>query len=311
MSMHQPIDRAAAERGFTVSASKLVRRFGYWQERASEAPVFVLHHGRPRWALLSTGLLAGLTAESDEIGRRNAAEARLGLVLDHMRMLAVFADESLAISRLNRAARVYFGSSADAMIGLSLEAVAPPARAQLLFDAAARVRDTGIEEGFDFESRQFPDRRLAARLVPLDRGVGLFLEDMTLADDVADARDRAADVSQLCETLGDAAFGTISPRGLITLAPDALATMTGIPCDQIVGVRFTSLLDIADRPAMNAAIDHVFDTGAPARVAARLLKRGAEPIAVAVAIAGGQQRLGQAAVRYLIVRQGDGADQLG
>src|SRR3546814_8649705 len=61
-----------------VSASQLVRRFGHWQNVASERPVFVLHHGNPRWALISIPLLSNLADEADH----DAGDARLAALHD-------------------------------------------------------------------------------------------------------------------------------------------------------------------------------------------------------------------------------------
>src|SRR3546814_20130571 len=77
-----------------VSASQLVRRFGHWQNVASERPVFVLHHGNPRWALISIPLLSHLADEA----AHDAGDARLAaphaLPPAHMRNLMIVPDSA-------------------------------------------------------------------------------------------------------------------------------------------------------------------------------------------------------------------------
>src|SRR3546814_18398427 len=91
----------------------------------------------------------------------------------------------------------------------------PEARRMLLADAAARVRDTGVGETFDFESGLFANRRLQAQFAPFDRGVALFLDAMSLTADLAAARTSADGLAALCAARGRVANGRPTPRRLI------------------------------------------------------------------------------------------------
>src|SRR3546814_13670445 len=68
-------------------------------------PVFVLHHGNPRWALISIPLLSNLADEADH----DAGDARLAalhdITLDHMRNMMIVLDSDLVITGINAAAR--------------------------------------------------------------------------------------------------------------------------------------------------------------------------------------------------------------
>src|SRR3546814_254262 len=217
----------ALRAAYLRSASQLVRRFGHWQNVASELPVFVLHHGNPRWALISIPLLSNLADEADH----DAGDARLAalhdITLDHMRNMMIVLDSDLVITGINAAARAYLSVSERDAVGRPLDAIMPEARRMLLADAAARVRDTGVGETFDFESGLFANRRLQAQFAPFDRGVALFLDDMSLTDDLAAARTSADGLAALCEASGRVATGRLTARGLIEGVPDALATLVG------------------------------------------------------------------------------------
>src|SRR3546814_2631597 len=78
---------------------------------------------------------------------------------------------------------------------------------------------------------------------------------MSLTDDLAAARTSADGLAALCEASGRVATGRLTARGLIEGVPDALATLVGVGSDQLRGMRLTSIVDVADRPTVNAAID--------------------------------------------------------
>lgn len=171
-----------------VSASQLVRRFGHWQNVANERPVFVLHHGNPRWALMSMPLLSNLTDRADHDARASRLAALHDLTLDHMRVMMIVVDRALIVTEINPAARAHLSLAVEDAVGRPLAGILPPARRALLTDAAARVRDSGTAERFDFESRLFARRRLHVRLAPFDGGAALFFEDMAIAHDLTAGR---------------------------------------------------------------------------------------------------------------------------
>src|SRR3546814_7155964 len=108
---------------------------------------------------------------------------------------------------------------------------------------------------------------------------------MSLTDDLAAARTSADGLAALCEASGRVATGRLTARGLIEGVPDALATLVGVGSDQLRGMRLTSIVDVADRPTVNAAIDSVFEQSRRARIATTLLRHGAEPVPVTLALA--------------------------
>src|SRR3546814_7839311 len=116
-----------------------------------------------------------------------------------MRNMMIVLDADLFITGINAAARAYLVVSERDALWRPLDAIMPEARRMLLADAAARVRDTGVGETFDCESGLFANRRLQAQFAPFDRGVALFLDDMSLTDDLAAARTSADGLAALCE----------------------------------------------------------------------------------------------------------------
>ncbi|HVI98439.1 MAG TPA: PAS domain-containing protein [Sphingomonas sp.] len=284
-----------------VSASQLVRRFGHWQTVANERPVFILHHGSPRWALMSMPLLSSLADDADHDTHAARLAALHDITLDHMRTMMIVLDAELVVTAINAAARAYLSLSDRDAVGRPLAAIVPEPRRALIVDAAARVRDTGIAEAVDFESSLFAHRRLQAQFTPFDRGIALFFEDMSLADDLAAARTSADRLSELCEASGRVATGRLTARGLIEGVAGSLAKMAGVPEDQLRGVRLTSLIDVADRPRVNAAIDAVFERAQRAHIDTILLRHGAEPVPVTLALARADTPHGLVSARYMLV----------
>src|SRR3546814_17548355 len=108
---------------------------------------------------------------------------------------------------------------------------------------------------------------------------------MSLTDDLAAARTSADGLAALCEASGRVATGRLTARGLIEGVPDALATLVGVGSDQLRGMRLTSIVDVADRPTVNAAIASLFEQSLRARIATTLLRHGATPVPVPLELA--------------------------
>jgi hypothetical protein len=251
--------------------------------------------------LLSMPLLSHLTDHADHDARAARLAALHDLTLDHMRVMMIVVDRELIVTQINAAARAHLSVAEHDALGHPLASILPPMRRALLVDAAARVRDTGLAEGIEFESNLFARRRLQARLAPFDGGVTLFFEDMSLADDLAAARASADALAVLCDASGRVATGRFSPRGLIENPPASLEAMVGVEADQLRGIRLTSIFDVADRPRVNAAIDSMFDQDRPAQLTARLLRHGADAVSVTLALARVDPHDPLGSARYLIV----------
>src|SRR3546814_16364805 len=107
-------------------------------------PVFVLHHGNPRWALISIPLLSNLADEADH----DAGDARLAalhdITLDHMRNMMIVLDSDLVITGINAAARAYLRVSPRDAAGRPPEPIKPAARRVLPAAAAARAPAPGV-----------------------------------------------------------------------------------------------------------------------------------------------------------------------
>jgi hypothetical protein len=92
-----------------VTASTLVRHFGEWQEHAARAPVYVLHHGRPRLILVGVELAATL----GDAGRSDQpAAALLDSTLDALDLPLLLLDGEGVIARRAPASSRYHSATA-------------------------------------------------------------------------------------------------------------------------------------------------------------------------------------------------------
>lgn len=255
-----------------VTASTLVRHFGEWQERAARAPVYVLHHGRPRLVLLGVDLLAGMAAP--------AAEARpeplLAPLLDAIDLPLVLLGDRGAIEHANSAARARFG-----------EQVAPGATvAELsrrdggtLVAAVHRVLAGAERERVALVPDRFPGRALEVMVEPLPRGCLLRVEDATArAEARATTAERDAIIAAL-EGAGNVAVARVSLRGTLLAPRAALAALVGRTTEELANERFLALIARADRPAVGDSLERA-SGGIGNAVDAALATGNGEPLDV-------------------------------
>lgn len=274
MSDVEPIRRSE---GQCVTASQLVRHFGLWQERAARAPVYILHRGRPRFALTSVevmeALCTPLAARTDD----GALEA----LLDAGDAITLILDREGRVTLASRAALPRFGAAVRAgskPAGLAL------AGGELLDDAIRRVIGSGIAESIEIIPEAFPARRLRCDLSPFPGGCLLRATDLTTEQELAAAR-----ALLLAAGMASAAAGAVavrlSLRGYVVTPSPELAALTGIAAEALASARFTSLLTVGSRVAAGEAVDTVASGGDPRRIAAECLARDAAPTPVVIGLA--------------------------
>jgi hypothetical protein len=171
-----PIDRLRADRprADTVTASDLVRQFGVWQERASQAPVYILFRGRPRLVLTSIDVMEALLAP--HLPNPETQGPDVGALLDLIRDMVVIADGDLRIAAASRTARAYFGSAVAP--GVSADVLVPTAARTPLLRALRHVQSSGVAQTLDLPSPREPDRLLLVTIEPHRSGVALLVQDV-------------------------------------------------------------------------------------------------------------------------------------
>jgi PAS domain-containing protein len=256
-----------------VTASALVRHFGEWQERAARAPVYVLHHGRPRLLLVGVELAARLA------GAERPSSSLLDPVLDSLDLPLLLLDAAGLIARANAAARARFG---DRVAPRGDVASLSQRDGGTLAAAVRRVLDGAARERVAVAVDRAPARVLGVTVEPLPEGCLLRIEDETSALEAQAAAAARDSISAAFEATGLAALARVSLRGHLVAPRPALAALLRLPPALLTGARFLALVDPADRPAVGDLLERACggDTGGTA--AAALLTSGGETLAVAL-----------------------------
>jgi PAS domain-containing protein len=298
----RPLDPATQRH--IVTASDLVRHFGEWQERASRAPVYILHRGRPRHVLTSIDVMNALCVPHDQPGDQEP-QAYLQAMLDVTDEALIIADGSLHLVAASLPARQLLGQ--DSRTGTSIERLVAGPVAPLLRESARRVIDGGPAERLELMLQRHPQRRFDATISSFDKGIALRLTDTSLADEVGSLRAMRRATDEALGAAGGLASATINLRGYLDTATPSLVTLTGLAPASLESVRLVSLVDIASRPTLGDAIERVV-TGAgamavnvvllvnrgpalPVRIGLAAIRHGAAVVGVAAMIARGQQDL--------------------
>ncbi|MGY2732575.1 PAS domain-containing protein [Sphingomonas sp. UYP23] len=190
----------------SVTASDLVRHFGIWQDRAAQAPLYILHRDRPRFVLTSIETMDALCAAHQLPAPIASAVIDAIPVLDAIGDLVLLTDADGMILASSRAARAYF--SALARTGLPVNAIAPSTARADLTAAIRHVIDRGIGERLEIASAGRAARSLELAIEPAGHGVAVIAKDA--------ARDREMRVVGASDTANIAAL-VVAGGACITL----------------------------------------------------------------------------------------------
>lgn len=265
-----------------VTASDFVRHFGIWQDRAAQSPVYILHRGRPRHVLTSVDVMNALCEPHvDAAGGAGASMAMA--MLDLTREIILFADAELLVTALSLPARLFFGG--DMRIGTRLDHCVSATTGPMLLDAIRRVLQTGTADTIELAAARYPAQRLDAMIAPHGSGIILQLRDISIAEELANALEhrRSSDAAMAAAT--GVATATVNLRGHVEEAPQSLRGMTGLCADNLIGARFTALVDAGSRPPLADALEAVVAKGVICAVQAELLVSQRASVGVNIGLA--------------------------
>ncbi len=275
MAKHSPSPTGVEQQ---VTASDLVRHFGIWQDKATRAPVYILHRGRPRLVLTSLDVMDALCAPH---ASRPANSSHLQTLLDASDEMIVLLGQDRIVMGASRGARGYFGDMVQT--GASLGGLAAAGDESLL-SAVTRVMQSGLSESVECRSPRFPDRLLNVTVNCGPNGCVLTIRDATAGEELQQWRDRHESLARAVEAAGGAT-AIVNLRGRIDYASPRLATLSGASVDALATARVVSLVAVGDRSALGDAFEAAIDTRAAQSVEASLLVGGAALRRVSVGLA--------------------------
>lgn len=241
-----------AEIGRSVSATQLVRDLAGIRALTAEGPVGITSHNRTELVMLSARWFAELSNGGSQTDT-SVLDAKLTTVLESIDTHIIILDRNLQVLRISRSMRLVFGIEGAEVCGTPISDLLPSASAPFLLKRLKEVIASGKVAEFDLASSILPGRTVHARIVPWPGGAMYFAEDIT---DRISAIERDLGFSALRTALSalGGGCGSIDETGKIIGVGDGLVQLIGAEKDQIVGRRFVSLFDPAQRAQIEQAI---------------------------------------------------------
>lgn len=266
-----------------VSAAEFIRGFANWRMQAAREPVVVTHHGKDAHVLISLDDYRRLDGE----GAAEAADLQQSLagLVESIRDGVILIDRQWRIAAINPAATDMFEDAAARLIGEDIRTALPRIAGNILLHHLVRLIDFRERFSGDLPAILRPRQWLHIELVPVPVGGAIILRDVSEAMEhhaVADARQATADALEAHGAIGHA---RLSVRETVEVANDALTALVGVDAAAIRRVRFSALLAIGQRQSFAEALESVFRSGAPARIASEMVTRDGAVVPVMLSIA--------------------------
>ena len=277
---------ATAREPQRVSAAEFIRGFANWRMQAARKPVVVTHHGKDAHVLISLDDYRRLDGESGA-GRASTdtLQDSLALLIQSIPDGAIVVDRQWRILSVNPAASDMIERAAADLIGAELAAALPELGGSLLFQRIIRLLDHRERFSGDMPGLLRPRQWLHVDLVPLPVGGAILLRDVSEAMDDITATDLRQALATVVDIDGSVGHARLSVRETVDTANEALTAMVGVDAAAIRRVRFSALLAVGHRAAFSDAIESVFRSGEPVRIASQIVTRDGIAIDVMLSIA--------------------------
>lgn len=277
----------AAHEPQRVSAADFIRGFANWRLQSARKPVVVTHHGKDAHVLISLDDYRRLDGEcaGDPTPAADLRRNSLAAIVDAIRDGALLIDRQWRIVALNPAASDLLDATAARLLGEQLVAAIPGVKESLVFHHIIRLIDHRERFSGDVPGILRPRQWLHVDLVPVPIGGAIILRDVSEAMEgfaIGDARQAMIDAVEIGGQIGHA---RISVRETVEAANGMLTDLLGVDAAAVRRVRFSALLAVGQRSAFAEALESVFRSGQPARVASQMVTRDGTAIDVTLSIA--------------------------
>jgi PAS domain-containing protein len=265
----------------SVSSAEITRNFGMWQDRASQGPLIVTHHGRPRCVLVSASAWQALGDIQEQAGQDRALIEH-DLLAERIDAGFIALDMDLVVRGANALGAMMLGHARETLAGLSFSDAMP-----MLADGpvGSQLRRTlrTAEEGRLIAPHG--GGKLRVHIFPWPDGVALTLRPTGEEDDAERAERTATALRAAIEAHGEVGVAQLSVRGTINRCDPSFAGLAGFAPDRLVGVRATDLLALSSRRKATLAIESVLSGGEPNSFDSLLLVNGSGERSTRVALA--------------------------
>lgn len=267
----------------TVSSAELTRNFAYWQDRAAHGPVTITYHGRPRYVLLAAESWDAERSISD--GESAKRELEYQFLVEHMDGGLLVADTALRITDASSAAALIVGRAAATIVGSPITDVLPSSTHATALSSLRHVLRSGEQAQFDLLLDEENGTRLRVRAFPWVEGVALLLRVSYEDDEEARLAEQTA-LEKARQAHGRIEVLRLTVRGTVTMVEAEFAKLVELSRERILGLRFSDLLAVRDRPVAREALERVLSGRVEAEAFdARLLCGGADEISARISVA--------------------------
>lgn len=274
-----------ATQRLSVTSAELVRRFGRWQDHAATSPLFVTHHGRERFVMLSAANYRALVNGSTDHGDV-ADDERLEALSDLIAQGFIAFDDGLAITRINPVAVRYLRGNRQRLIGRRLEEIYPGVAQSLLETHLLRAMRSGETGVFEAPSFTTPDDWLNVQTFPFGQGVAILFR--SIGHEVDARRDAAAAAASQAAAVahGGIGYASLSPRGTFIEVDASLAAMAGFAPSALRWMRPSDILPLKRRVEAGEQVEAVLNGAEPRAFDTELLVNRGGELPVRIALAG-------------------------
>lgn len=276
----------AAQEPQRVSAADFIRGFANWRLQSARKPVVVTHHGKDAHVLISLDDYRRLDRDaSREIAAASdILQSSLAGLVESVRDGVLLVDRQRRVAAINPAASDMLEVAAAGLVGEELVVALPGIRDSLIVHHINRLLDHRERFSGDVPGLMRPRQWVHVDLVPLPVGGAIVLRDVSKAMQdfaVGDMRQAMLDAVEVDGGIGHA---RISVRETVQAANAMLTDLLGVDAAAIRRVRFSALLAVGQRSAFVDALESVFRSGAPTRIASQMVTRDGSTIDVALTI---------------------------
>lgn len=277
---------AAAQEPQRVSAADFIRGFANWRLQSARKPVVVTHHGKDAHVLISLDDYRRLDGEmaSQIAAASDVLQVSLARIVDSFRDGVILIDRQHRIAAINPSASDMLEIPAARLIGEELMAAVPGLKESLIFHHVVRMVDYRERFSGDVPGMFRPYQWLHIDLVPLPVGGAIVLRDVSEAMEGFVAGDLRQATLDAVEIDGDIGHARISVRETVESANAMLTGLLGVNVAAVCRVRFSALLAVGQRAAFAQALESVFRSGNPARVASQMVTREGSVVDVTLSI---------------------------
>jgi len=264
-----------------VSAADFIRGFANWRLQAARKPVVVTHHGKDAHVLISLDDYRRLGNGADEsIATADSVQRSLAGIPESIRDAVILIDRQWRIAAVNPAATDMLEAPGADLIGAPLTAAMPRIEGSLLSHCIIRLIDHRERFSGEIPDVLRPRQWLRADLVPAPIGGALILRDVSGAMEEFAGNDARQALLAAIEAEGSIGHARISVREAVEAANATLTGLIGVEPAAIRRVRFSALLAVSHRAAFAEALESLFRSGGPKRLASQIVTRDGDAIDV-------------------------------